>query len=150
MKHVFWKLRIGLTLSNKNRWQWNSKSAYDFSSRKLFSMIKWYLQKILSEREIKCQGKPEAFYSISSPIHTPMSPTYKLFSAFCLSVLPLQSRNFHIVLILSLHPQKGKVPSTITMSLTKNPPLVNFSISDDHFISCLTQLATAPSSPDLT
>lgn len=48
------------------------------------------------------------------------------------------------------HPWKGKVPSAITMALTKNPPLLNFSVSDYRFISCLTHLATAHSSPNLT
>lgn len=82
--------------------------APDSSSRKSFSVLKWYVQKVLSQWEMKCRGKPEAFYPISSPILTAMPPTCKLFSAFRFGVLSLQPRNFHTVLVPCSSPTEGQ------------------------------------------
>lgn len=46
-------------------------------------------------------------------------------------------------------PTEGNWPPAITICLTNQFPIINFSISDDCFGSCLTQLAMTHSSPDL-
>lgn len=90
-------------------------------------------------------GPPLAFYSASS---AHLSPPHEL--------LPVSSPGDAALLLLSgifAHcppPTEGKGPSAIIIALTNHLPLLNFSISDGHFVSCLTQLATAHSSPDLT
>lgn len=74
----------------------------------------------------------------------------KLFPAFCSAVLPWTVQAFaHCPYTLPFNHGKASDHKQ-SACLTKNSPLFSFPISYHHFISCLTQLAPAHSSPDFT